>query len=280
MVLSIVLLILHKAGIEEERAEFSKIKHFISTEEREEATALLSATVECSASVMRFISESLQEIPKEIIRRNGAVTIPSSNQLMKISENLKNNIIESIMEHLVQMFKCDTRAIDTTSYPHDYFKVALFEPKEKDEKPFLKRTNKKYPQGVEPHEDTEWVDIEKYKHAAHALSYTSEEIVIIEDIVSEAKKTGLGVRWMDIRPNQYLDYKSMVCVPIVRGRRESPNRKVLAILVIDTNREKYFREDDRNYLAFLGRLLDPFRTMLSISYDLELLQELLLQHNP
>jgi len=90
------------------------------------------------------------------------------------------------------------------------------------------------------------------------LAFKHESIIVIEDIGEENLKTVESKRWEDLRTNQSQDYESMICVPIVSGVRGQPGRKCLGILVVDTNRERYFLEE-KDFQAFLGDILNPFR---------------------
>ena len=272
-------MILQRARVEEEKKDIINELNNVERErdnlkieiqkkseaEREEAAYLLYKTVEFTSSSLMSISRFLQKIS---VFSNDENFIKNNNHRERI-QNSMSDIFMGILKNLRLMFEGDSRKLDTTTYPHNYFKAAIFEKVEKDNKILLHRKYYHYPEGVEPHKETELVDIEKYKRCAHVLAYETEKIVILEDIVSEISKHEEEARWLNIRHNQSADYKSMVCVPIVRGERGKSSREVLGVLVIDTNREKYFIENNQQYLAFLGRIFSPFRTLLSIALQFD-----------
>lgn len=244
--------------------ELSEIQAKRSQEERDEAANLLLKTVEFSTEILRDASERLQVMVREM---DTAFVDDMTRQIVVPPKALKTEIIDSVLDRLRLMFEGDTRGVDTTRYPHNYFKAALFEVMHTDSGIHLQRTNYDYPTGKVPHQDTEWVDVYRYPRAAHVLAYLTQEIIIIEDVPSESRKEANQARWMDLTHNQNVDYRSMVCVPIVSGKRGTSSRECLAVLVIDTNRDRYFRESDSQYGFFLGRILSPYRTLITLAFD-------------
>lgn len=222
---------------------------------RDEATNLLSKTVEFTTKIIRRISECLRTL-------NSKDPVASES----FSETFKDEIVRTIIKHIRLVFEGDGRSVDTTDYPHNYFKVALFEIDEENNKKYLKRTFYDYPEGIEPDDRTDAIPIDGQPRASHVMCYNSQKIICIQDIAKEIQKPEAEARWVDLRPNQHHEYKSMLAVPIVIGRRLSKDRKVLGVLVIDTDRENYFLEN-RNYQAFLGSLMSPFRTLLSFCLE-------------
>jgi hypothetical protein len=264
-ILAIVLLILQKLSMEETKNELQKKdmdlqeeKGKKETEERNEAQNLSIRTVEYMTSILRLISEMYQ---------GNIGKIKNNADSKEFGYLLKENIINLILKTLRLLFEGDTRGSVQTSYPHNYFKVALFEVKKRNSDIYLERAFFDYPEGIEPTDKTRIIDTKEWGRAGHVLSYKNQEIIVIEDIQTESKKPENETRWRNIRHNQSKDYNSMVCVPIVRGRRGKQNREVLAILVIDTNRKRYFKEGDPHYQAFLGSILSLYRTVLTIAYD-------------
>ena len=241
--------------------------------ERDESTNLLTKTVEFTTVILRSVSEDLCRISNDLqsLNKKDDDYCLKRESLRQAAVQLKSAIILNILKSLRMLFEGDTRALDTTTYPHNYFKVALFEVVCVNSKSFLRRTFYEYPPGIEPHSETEEVDINRYRRAAHVLAYRTEELVFLEDIQSEAKKTEHENKWMDLRHNHRSEYKSMVCVPIVKGKRKSKERKVLGVLCIDTDRERYFLEKP-TYKAFLGSVLNPFRTIITLALELAAVQ--------
>lgn len=183
---------------------------------------------------------------------------------------LKRRLLDELFHQLRVVFDKDTRGLDTTSWPHDYFKLALFEPMPTPESPeFLQRTYYAYPEGLEPSQATEKVEIATHARAAHVIAFTNQSIEVLQDIKAESDKPASAARWVELRPNHSQDYESMVCAAIVSGRRGEPERKCIAVLVIDTNRKGYFLENVQ-FQAFLGNLLNLPRTILTLLLELDL----------
>jgi hypothetical protein len=235
-----------------------------TTEEKhKETTHILTKTVEFSASTLKYSSEFLEKIAvdfKDAVKFDDKI-VPDTRKAKDILPNaIKANLINRVLRDLVLMFEGDSRGADDTasSYPHNYFKAALFETVKKDGKTNLERTYFKYPDGIRPDPETGVIDAAR--GGVHSFAFKSGKIETVEDVEAEAQKP--NSRWVDFRPNQRRDYKSMVCVPIKR------NGDTLGILVIDTNRERYFLED-QFYRIFLGRILSPFQALIVIASDLQ-----------
>lgn len=183
----LVFLILRKLQIdtekehyEIEKGELEKKRHILEkTLEKErqeslmtgkdEALNLLVKANEYSTSIMRVISGDLQKFQKSML--DGKIEFSR----VSMSENIliiKENIIQLVLDRIKLLFEGDTRGIKDTSFPHTYFKVALFELKKIDEKMGLKRVHCVYPDGIEPGGKTGFVDIEHNKRCAHVLSYS------------------------------------------------------------------------------------------------------------
>lgn len=106
------------------------------------------------------------------------------------------------------------------------------------------------------------------RRSAVARAFLSQGVEVLEDIKQEREKPAEIRRWMDKPEGQADRYESMVCVAIVSGKRKSPSRRCLAVLVVDTNRKGYFSEDINSF-NFLGRLFNPFRTILTLVLEAE-----------
>ena len=233
-------------------------------EKHRESTGLLTKSVEFSTKTIRGTSEYLKEITlgfKDSLKFHDSCQ-DELDRLKEMIPRVKANIIQDILENLCTMFEGDSRGVDTTDYPHNFFKIALFERKVIKSKVYLERTFYHYPPNIQPKEDTRLVDIERYSQANHTLALKTKELQTIEDIASEFKKDKLQRRWMNIRTDQNKDYRSIASAPI------EWDGDVVAVLVIDTDRERYFLED-QNYRIFLGRILSPFLSLISIGFQLE-----------
>jgi len=258
-----------KLNIEKERMKIEREREKKSLIEKEESTNLLSKSVEFSTYLLRTLSEKLREF------MNYSKTTEFKKDPQNLSaffENLTGTTITQVLKCLRIMFEGDTRSIDRTTYPHNFFKAAFFKKNEERGKIFLKRIYFDYPEGIEPNKETGLIDVEKKKQACHVLACQNDVIEIIQDIPSEVKKPESKRRWMNIVDNQHEKYKSMFCASIVKGKKGTPARKVLGVIVVDTNRDEYFLENEQ-YKAFLARLISPFRTLLSIAISLEELRE-------
>ncbi len=224
--------------------------------DRSATTHLYSKSVEYSTEILREYSESTQEM--------------ASGKEKRKPEEIERVIIERVLKSLRTLFENDQKAIETVPYSSTHVKVALFDILTEDGKKYLHRYDSDYPRGVEPSQETQKVDIEKHKRCCHVIAYNDDKIEIIEDVPSEAQKELNVARWENLRHNQVKDYKSMVCASIVRGGKDSPSREVLGVLVVDTNRDRYFKEN-KNYKLYITNLLDPFRTLLTMAFDIPLL---------
>jgi hypothetical protein len=226
----------------------------------EQATNLTTDVIKASTAILRVLTEELRRHSR-VRRQKGS---NAANDLFQ----LKERMLQQVYRNLRTVFEADTRGIDTTTWPHNFFKVALFRP-EPERPTYLRRVGFDYPEGLEPSPDTQFIDTQRYDHSAAVLAFRNQDMVVIQDIKKETKRDPEVRRWMDLRPRQSDDYESMACAAIVSGRKVEPERTCLGVLVIDTNRQEYFRED-RNYLAFLGTLLNPFRTILTLILELDL----------
>ncbi len=213
----------------------------------EQATNLTTDVIKASTAVLRVLTEELRRHS----RVSGEKGSNPANDLLL----LKGRMLQQVYRNLRTVFEADTRGIDTTTWPHNFFKVALFRP-DPERPAYLRRVGFDYPEGLEPSPETQLIDAERYGHSAAVLAFRNQDMVVIQDIKKETKREPEVRRWMDLRPRQSDDYESMVCAAIVSGRKVEPDRACLGVLVIDTNRQEYFRED-RNYLAFLGTLAQP-----------------------
>jgi hypothetical protein len=230
---------------------------------RDEAINLMSRAMEHATMSLRTVTQELRQFVSE---RNHVVTTMA---LAKELTFLKDRMLRHLGKDLRFVFEGDTRGVDTTTWPHNFFKIALFEPKPTVTHPKqLERTFFDYPPGVEPSPDTQSFDLVQHSRAAVVLAFLQQDIVVIEDIKTESTKDALVTRWLDRRPQQARDYESMICAAIVSGTKGQPDRKCLGVLVIDTNRNRYFREE-RSFQAFLGTLLGPFRTILTFILELD-----------
>ncbi|MGD0126457.1 MAG: hypothetical protein ABSF46_13930 [Terriglobia bacterium] len=224
------------------------------------STNLTTGVIKAATVVLRLLTEELRQLCKD-----GAARPPFPCADLDL---LRRRMLQQVFRNLRTVFEADTRGIDTTTWPHNFFKVALFEPV--GESPLmLRRTGYDYPEGLEPSPQTETIDIDHFQQAALALAFHNKDIVVIQDIKSEVQKPPETSRWMDLRPRQSDEYESMVCAAVITGRKLDPRRRCLGVLVIDTNRASYFAED-RDFKAFLGTLLNPFRTMLTLILELNL----------
>jgi len=279
-VLVVVLLIFQRLSWEEKGSEqesqLSEARRHQEEElwrERFQETHLLQNVVDSTTGILRVACGTLRGLVKRLPQGGG----PAGGQtaclakpvLPEIVKSLQDTVINETLKSIVDIFKSDPRGVETTKRPHTWFKAALFQVVDKNGATWLKRTHFVYPSGVEPHAESAEVQVETESRYAHVLSYLSQDIQLLEDIQTEMKKPRSTTRWRDLYDNQHVDYASMACFPIVVGERDAPDRKVLGILVVDTNRESYFKEKDRDYLAFLGTLLGPFRSTLTLVLSLD-----------
>jgi hypothetical protein len=88
----------------------------------------------------------------------------------------------------------------------------------------------------------------------------------------DEKRYNCRCLWEDLRENQHQDYGSMICAYIARGKPKSPQRKVKAILSIDTPEKGYFQTDQLSK-TFWADFIAPFRIYMALLYELEALQK-------
>jgi hypothetical protein len=245
------------ARITAEKEEYSRI---FSRETGEHALSLQQRALAAVTKITRTHTDALITMKKKC---SGA----SAEEVLKIQIDSREKMVTEVMERLRSMFQGDTRGVDTTKYPYSIFKLAIFEPKLISGDTCLVRTYFDYPDGILPHDNTRVISIASHPSASHVRAFKLQQIEIIEDIPSEARRQNGSGRWEDLRPNQSKDYQSMFCAPIVQGEKETPERKALGVLVVDTNRTRYFLEAS-DYKLFLYKLLSPFRTLLTMALKL------------
>jgi hypothetical protein len=252
-------ILLDKAQREEEKEEAAKKL----AEERDQSEKMarseaMGQTYKAANLACRLINEATQSLRSisDMLRKTAAG--PPGE-----FAGSKKRMLQNIVRDMRAVFEGDSSEIDTTKYPSSFFKVALYEPEpDPGSATLLRRTFWHYPEGIEPSPLTETFEITEHARAAVVLAFKNQNIQIIEDIQTEREKDAESTRWIDRRPGQHKDYASMVCAAIVSGRIGTSGRKCLGVLVIDTNRKRYFKEE-RSYQAFLGTLLNPYRTMLT-----------------
>lgn len=275
----IVIILVQRSLVAMERKKSTELTEKIEKAERTESIDLYSRATECSTAVIKLFSETIQKISKEFEERSNQEQLEQGTR--KILKDSANDIIKTTLRNIRNLFEGDSRGIDTTTYPHNYFKCALFEVVVKSGEPWLIRTYYAYPSGVEPHDETTEVNINdflirgKVPIPGHVRAYKrSGQIDIIKDVKNEFETKGENSCWANLYTDQHKTYESIIDVAIVEGSRGTPGnkeeRQVLAVLAIDTNRVGYFREDDQNYKAFLGEILSPFRTILTIALEIKI----------
>ena len=241
-------------------AEAAELKEAQSKETREHAINLTTRVVNLSSRSLRSITENLRTFSLNL-KQKGTIAAEEFDLL-------KKSLLREVFRNIRLVFEGDTRGIDTTSWPHHFFKIALFEPEPSSSPLRLRRTFYDYPEGVEPHDETEVIDIKLHQRSGAVLAFLEQCIVIIEDIKVENAKPPSVKRWVNLREHQAEEYESMICAALVSGTRGQPDRKCLGVLVIDTDHKRYFRED-RPFRAFLGDLINPFRTILTFVLELK-----------
>ena len=248
---------------EEKIIQAEELRNQLIKERRDDSINLTDRVISVSSGSLRSTTEEIKQNSKA---GQGVLSeIKNHNDYLIIKERMLRIICRDIQS----VFDGDSRGIDTTTYPYNYFKIALFEPEPSPiDAKILKRTYYAYPEGIEPSKKTHVINIKDNQRAAAVLSFLEENIVMIEDIQTECKKPADERRWAELRENQSKEYESMICVPIVSGTKGQPDRKCLGVLVIDTNRKRYFIET-RPFQGFIGNLLNPFRTILSFVLDLQ-----------
>lgn len=257
------IVLLHVAW-QEGREQADTLETHIARGHSDEAVNLTTGAIRAATRGLRAITEELKEFASAQNAEPGAVAWPQDGVWL-----LKKRMLSHVCGHIRNVFEADTRALDGTTWPHNYFKLALFEPDPgPDNATSLRRTFWDYPGGVEPSADTETFDFSTHRRAGVVVAFMGQGTVVIEDIKTENLKPPDVKRWINRRENQADDYESMVCTAIVSGEKNQPGRKCLGVLVIDTNRQRYFKEE-REYKAFLGDLLSPFRTLLTFVLEFD-----------
>lgn len=243
------------------RKQIEDLEQIGRAEERDEAINLSNRALKLATSSLRSITDELREY-----RGRATSGVTSSGDFAR----LKKRLLRHVCKDIRYLFEGDTRGIDKTAWPHNFFKVAIFEPEPAPPEAalYLRRTFYDYPEAVEPSAETELVEIRRHPRAAHVLAFQTQGTQVIQDIKAEDEKQAQVKRWVNLRENQKADYESMICIPIVSGVRDQPGRQCLGVMVVDTDREGYFTER-RDFQSFLGNLLNPFRTMLTFILDLE-----------
>jgi len=272
-VLLIVITTITKLKYQTKSLKVEQLEREKILDERKEKIHLLLKTIEYSTAIMRTMSIGLQNVARKLIYdQDGKQSILDSTpeELKDAVYRLKSSMIKETLRNMVTLFESHPKSTYESIIPIYWFKVALFEALEEGDRTFLVRTYHKYPEGMEPYEETEKVDCEEHPRCAHVLAYRKQEIQLIENVKEEVEKLETQSRWENLRHAQSHDYESLACVPIVRGRRGREDRDVKAVLVIDTNVPRYFKENDRNFSAFIGKIFSPFRTLLTIVFDMEM----------
>jgi hypothetical protein len=226
-------------------------------DERDEAIELLKFAIGSTTRILRILSEQFRLLGT----RGIGVRKEKSIEMVE----LRRHLLEELSHGLRTVFESDKRGIDTTTFPYNWYKIALYQPNDLDDPQYLRRTFYDYPEGIEPGQGSDVFDLAEKDRAAVVLSFKHQRIEVIEDIPTEVTKD--EPRWVDCRPGQSKEYASMVCAAIVSGKKGQPGRKCLGVIVVDTNRKRYFLET-REFKAFLGSVLNPFRTLLTIILEL------------
>lgn len=248
---------------EAEKAEMIALEEKLRTERKDETILLTDRVISYSTRSLRMVTEELRSFSNQLSVSKTEIDVSEGYK------NLKTRMLRHVCTNIRTVFEGDPQGFDRSGYPHSWFKIALFEP---DPDPLtakqLRRTFYDYPEGIDPSPKTEIFNIAEDARAAVVLAFINQSIVVIEDIKIENEKPPDVKRWINKRENQAEDYESMICVSIVSGIRGQPDRKCLGVLVVDTNRECYFREN-RSFQGFLGNLLNPFRTILTFILEVK-----------
>jgi hypothetical protein len=270
--LSVAIIVFLHIAYQEQRSEKTQLaeqleqlraqKAQLERERNEEAINLTMGVIKYATLTLRFITQQL----RELAAMHKAGTAVAAADLAGV----KKRMLENLLRNLRSVLEADTRGVDRTTWPHNFFKIALYEP-EASPTPakILRRTTHDYPDGLEPSLQTETFSLCEHPRAAGVLAFVQQGIVVIEDIKTENMKPPEVKRWINRRENQADEYESMVCAAIVSGGKTEPDRKCLGVLVIDTNRKRYF-EEERSFKAFFGDLLSPFRTALTFILELDI----------
>lgn len=250
-----------RADKQQQRVRAEVLRARLDDAQNQTAISLTTNTIKFFTPALRVVTEELRAFAQSQLPGQGHEDRETARWVEVTL--LRQRMVQSMFSNLRSVFEADARGVDTTTWPHNFFKTALFEPKPSPTNArTLRRTYYDYPEGIEPSPKTDTFDIVEYGRTGVVLAFLNQTIVVIEDIKSENQKPPDVKRWMNKRENQADEYGSMVCAAIVSGRRNEPDRQCLGVLVIDTNRERYFKEE-RFFQAFLGNLLNPFRTALT-----------------
>lgn len=188
-----------------------------------------------------------------------------------------NLLVRRLMGKLSDTFAADPPATGEMRSRHNYFKSTFYEPvSETGGHVVLKRTNFYYPPAMYPSPGSEYIKEEDHPRATAILAFRQEQLEVIQDVPAEMKKEPPSTRrWMELYAGQAANFKSMFSYPIIRGKpRLDPDRRIIGILTIDTNRAKYFREDIEAK-ASLTTLLHPYAIFIALLYEIEKQQRLL-----
>lgn len=188
-------------------------------------------------------------------------------------EKVTYALAQSALERMCDMFSRDTYAADQTESGSSDFKATIFEPIEEAQKIKFVRGAYSYPAGISPR--TAEVKMEEHPRSALSLSYSREEMIVIQDIKKERDKSPDEARWDNFYAGQHQDYESMITTYFSKGAPKSASRKVLGIITIDTNRKEYFREE-REWQQVWSKLLLPFRLYLASLTEMRRTQQILL----
>ena len=242
---------------EKAKSEAEAAERRTALEARDNSINLTYTSLNISTRCLRVVTEELRKFTAENKKDDQAF------------QYLKNSVLHEVTQNIRFLFEGDSRGVERTSYPHNYFKVAIYEASPSPSSPVkLCRSFYDYPEGMQPSSLTTEYDLETDGRAAVVRAFKVQGTIVIEDIKREVTKGNEAeMRWINKRPDQAREYNSMVNTAIVSGRKGGPDRKCLGVLVIDTNREKYFKED-RAYEGFLGGILNPFRTILTLALEL------------
>lgn len=111
-----------KVGREEERTAVRKLQEKLNVEQRDEAINLTTRVISSSARSLRVITAELREFSRV---REGAGLLTTGSQDYAF---LRKRMLRQICDDIRSVFEGDTRGVNTTTWPYNFFKVALFEP--------------------------------------------------------------------------------------------------------------------------------------------------------
>lgn len=181
------------------------------------------------------------------------------------TEKRKEMLIERTLRRICDTFESDPVQDTTSAGLHTYFKATIFEPTQDEAgKGVLSRTYFAYPRGLTPvtleMREEDYVKRPDGRKPAALICWRTQTMVVVEDVENEQTK------WVSLYEGQEKKFKSMVCYPIVRGKPGSEKSQVLGVLTIDTNRERYFK-DNIFYSSFLTDILHPFSVLITYIYE-------------